>query len=470
MTFWKSVLCCSLLFLFLGTVLTQDADDCAPDNALKIRKHYFDSDTYEALKHITTAQQFEEWWKGERGEEGEGEEGRAPKSAVYGFYGSIECEQALKRDIGFQCAQLHTGPDYVDALLVSVDALPSSMLPPDSTCGVGFIGGGCSFSDADCIKFSPHDVNDELASRHSMSWIAPLGKSSLELKNERDETVHLFWMIEGAEPRHSGTLAPGEKTTFQTYMSHAFYARKTDSPDSEIVDFVVSSQPKGQLWVITQDDPTKEDVKQFEDKIFNNWIGAREARNYLQSRLIRPVTEDGFRKIKLPERLYEDILQWYNKLQPQETVETPVGPCLNQEVADTYMVHLSQTLQDRITKELQPILEEWSNEKLEKTALYGIRRYTEGSVLEMHTDTAHTHAVSAIINVKQEEIEKDWPLEIYDHNNVLHEVVMEPGDMVLYESAKLIHGRTQRLQGQGYSNFFLHYRPTDLSRWDYLWM
>jgi hypothetical protein len=42
----------------------------------------------------------------------------------------------------------------------------------------------------------------------------------------------------------------------------------------------------------------------------------------------------------------------------------------------------------------------------------------------MHTDTAHTHAVSAITNVAQD-VDEDWPLEIYDHDGVLHEIIMQ---------------------------------------------
>jgi len=67
-------------------------------------------------------------------------------------------------------------------------------------------------------------------------------------------------------------------------------------------------------------------------------------------------------------------------------------------------------------------------------------KYNNGSVLRMHVDTVNTHVVSAIINVDQE-VEQDWPLLILDHSDNEHRVVMRAGDMVLYESAKLLHGR-----------------------------
>ena len=58
----------------------------------------------------------------------------------------------------------------------------------------------------------------------------------------------------------------------------------------------------------------------------------------------------------------------------------------------------------------------------------------------MHVDTLETHVVSAIINVDQKVVE-DWPLIILDHEGHEQKVVMQAGDMVLYESAKLLHGR-----------------------------
>ena len=66
--------------------------------------------------------------------------------------------------------------------------------------------------------------------------------------------------------------------------------------------------------------------------------------------------------------------------------------------------------------------------------------YQDGSILRMHVDTANTHVISAIINVDQN-VDEPWPLLILDHEENEHWITMEPGDMVLYESAKALHGR-----------------------------
>jgi prolyl 4-hydroxylase len=81
-----------------------------------------------------------------------------------------------------------------------------------------------------------------------------------------------------------------------------------------------------------------------------------------------------------------------------------------------------------------------------------LRRYTNGSILRMHVDTASTHVVSAIINVDQKGFDSpnsaaiNWPVLILDHEYNEHRINMEPGDMLLYESAKLLHGRPGRLE------------------------
>jgi hypothetical protein len=56
---------------------------------------------------------------------------------------------------------------------------------------------------------------------------------------------------------------------------------------------------------------------------------------------------------------------------------------------------------------------------------------------------------SAIINVDQD-VDSDWPIEVYDHSGRGHNVSMKPGDMVLYESHTVLHGRPFPMQGKHY--------------------
>ena len=75
--------------------------------------------------------------------------------------------------------------------------------------------------------------------------------------------------------------------------------------------------------------------------------------------------------------------------------------------------------------------------RLEHTSTYGIRRYTDGSWLIAHVDRFKTHVISAILNIGQS-VREDWPLFIKDNMGQEHTVMMEPGDMVWYESARMV--------------------------------
>jgi len=66
---------------------------------------------------------------------------------------------------------------------------------------------------------------------------------------------------------------------------------------------------------------------------------------------------------------------------------------------------------------------------------------------------------SCIINVAQD-VDEDWPLEVYDRHDRAVNVTMQPGDLVLYESGSLVHGRTFPMKGRFYANIFIHFEPT----------
>lgn len=108
---------------------------------------------------------------------------------------------------------------------------------------------------------------------------------------------------------------------------------------------------------------------------------------------------------------------------------------------------------------LKTLVEAWAGIELELTDIYGVRQYEDKARLMMHVDRINTHAASVIINVHQEGMRSPWPVQIYDFANRLHEVNMEPGEILYYESARCLHGRMTPLHGSKYVNVFSHYRP-----------
>ena len=67
---------------------------------------------------------------------------------------------------------------------------------------------------------------------------------------------------------------------------------------------------------------------------------------------------------------------------------------------------------------------------------------------------------SCIIQVAQD-LDEPWPVEVYSHDGKAHNVTMVPGDMTLYESHTVLHGRPFPLVGNMYANVFVHYIPLD---------
>lgn len=107
----------------------------------------------------------------------------------------------------------------------------------------------------------------------------------------------------------------------------------------------------------------------------------------------------------------------------------------------------------------RPHIREWVPKAtaFSRSSLYGIRVYTEGSILATHVDRDPL-ITSAIINVAQD-VDEKWPLEVYAHNGKAYNITMEPGEMILYESHTLLHGRPFPLKGRYYANLFVHFKP-----------
>ena len=89
-----------------------------------------------------------------------------------------------------------------------------------------------------------------------------------------------------------------------------------------------------------------------------------------------------------------------------------------------------------------------------------LHRYTQGATLDAHVDRVETHAASAIINVAQSDPTKPWPLRILDHGGKAHDVTLKPGEVLLYESARLQHSRPTPLEGDWFANVFVHFHTT----------
>ena len=127
-------------------------------------------------------------------------------------------------------------------------------------------------------------------------------------------------------------------------------------------------------------------------------------------------------------------------------------------VEDSNLRGGGSSLKQDIWDAAKSTIEQWTGMELRPSSMYGIRKYTEGAILSPHVDRIPLIS-SCIVNVAQD-VDEPWPLEVIDREGNAVNVTMEPGDMVLYESHSLIHGRPFPLKGRYFANIFIHFEPT----------
>ncbi len=185
-------------------------------------------------------------------------------------------------------------------------------------------------------------------------------------------------------------------------------------------------------------------------------------------------TEQGFALEKCPTDVWGIIQDAYNLLKNKQTEESFDGK--EQFIvgggSDILSFDHAPSIRQYIHTQLIGIHEEFSKEKLEPSFVYGIRSYTKNATLTPHTDRIATHHISSIIIVDKDLAcgcsskpnADDWPLDIQGHDGDWYKVYAQPGDMILYESAKCEHGRVEPFGGTFFRNFYVHYKLKD---WQY---
>mmetsp|Transcript_30464 Transcript_30464/g.73067 ORF Transcript_30464/g.73067 Transcript_30464/m.73067 type:complete len:478 (+) Transcript_30464:134-1567(+) len=193
----------------------------------------------------------------------------------------------------------------------------------------------------------------------------------------------------------------------------------------------------------------------------------RIAMSLRQPQSMQNYTEVGFKKIRAPEEVFNLIKEFWDKNKDKGKLEQwGVGntytnnwdsPSKMVSVEDSQLRGGGRGLKQKIWNAAKNVIQEWTGEELTECSLYGIRVYPTGSVLATHVDRLPLVS-SAIINVAQD-VDEPWPLEVYGHDGKATNVTMLPGDMVLYESHTVLHGRPFPLKGRFMANIFIHFEP-----------
>jgi len=203
--------------------------------------------------------------------------------------------------------------------------------------------------------------------------------------------------------------------------------------------------------------PLRSDYKAVITKWFRSIDGIPRYKKKVNE-FLKPLTQSGFLKLRVPEPLYSTLVDFYNTHRCDSTSESVPGYISNKVgKVPSVLVELTDELRQSVHKTLQPLVEAWIGSYLEHTYVYGIREYHQGAILKEHRDRLKTHIAGVIINIDQV-VKHDWPLIIEDHFYRRHSVLLKPGEMVFYESARLKHGRPDMLDGERYANVFVHFK------------
>ncbi len=177
-------------------------------------------------------------------------------------------------------------------------------------------------------------------------------------------------------------------------------------------------------------------------------------------------TEKGFFKTKIPEKswaMIREVLDSHLEERMPEYSDTQKKDLKgwikseNFDVATDFLC-LSRfpELSKTVKEEMYSLLSEWSGAKLKKDGIiYGIRFYKNGATLGMHVDRKETHHISVNMSVALDG--EPWFFDVVDHNGNEHQVLIDPGECVFYESALCLHGRKTPFNGNYYANMYCHF-------------
>lgn len=161
--------------------------------------------------------------------------------------------------------------------------------------------------------------------------------------------------------------------------------------------------------------------------------------NMYQPRSLYNYTEMGFKKMRVPDELFQALQTFWETNRHEEGEDEwhgQISPYHNHWEVPTSFIRIQDPmfagggpeLAASVSDMVREVLEEWTGQFLSGSSVYGIRVYHNNSILAPHCDRLPL-ITSAIINVDQD-VDEPWPLEVYDHNGVVHNITMEPGDMV----------------------------------------
>lgn len=309
--------------------------------------------------------------------------------------------------------------------------------------------------------YNPEENEDHTSFRHFLGSFS-CGRVEVSFISYHPKTLDFYWVDPDGKKHFQNTLERKEKNTHfvTTYIGHRFVAEDPDTKE-EVLDYTIEFNGNVGISNHVNEHEERDIRDEVRSSLIDQWT------DHLRVR--RTFSPLGFAKGRLPEDVFGSMRSFYynNRNYPHRLMEEwdRKGVFVNFWETDCNFIMIPWFLKKIWQLRLKDVVQKWAGVEIEQTDLYGIRQYEAGARLLTHVDRISTHAVSLIVNIAQGNLTQPWTVEVYDHADRLHEVVMQPGDIVYYESAKALHGRNTPLAGGYYANIFTHYRPIGDPQW-----
>ena len=315
----------------------------------------------------------------------------------------------------------------------------------------------------------PDNYYDPVGNKEHSSFRAFLssyscGAVEYAFVNYSPKTLSMYWVDnDDGEKTYLYPLERNQENTrfVHTFIGHRFTAEDPDTGEVLMDHTVEFSGTYGISNHENYLDPSVDIREEMRRELVDEWEKHLEVK--------RTFTPLGFSKGRLPDDVFASMRAfYYNNRDPPHRLQEEwdrEGVFVNHWESDIDFIVIPWHLKGIWQERLKDVVQEWAGCEIEQTDMYGIRQYEAGARMMTHVDRINTHAVSLIVNIAQGDLTQPWTVEVYDHAHRLHEVVMEPGDIVYYESAKALHGRNTPLAGGYYANVFTHYRPIGDPDW-----
>lgn len=187
----------------------------------------------------------------------------------------------------------------------------------------------------------------------------------------------------------------------------------------------------------------------------------------VQPALVKHFHNTGYLKKRIPHFVYNALTTLFEENQDKIKTDNmpPHFSVWNGDEVDTLRIDIKDGTAKLFHDYLMPMAERFCDCKLksnmEDEAITRLRIYTTGNKIRMHTDEVSSGNIIGIILHYTRDLggAGNWPFQLIDHNGNQQVIMMNPGDLVVFESSSLPHGRPTYFRGRYFVNTFLYYTP-----------